>query len=95
MQINDYNKNQDGWYNSHHGSFFIKSFYLNGGILMSDWNKNGKYDMSDSYMDYHLANGSGSSGGSSDWWKWLLLAIVVGVCPPIGVIILIIVFIFG
>ena len=53
---------------------------------MNDWNGNGKYDMSDSFMDYHMAN-SGSSGASSDWWKWVLLAIIVGVYPPIGIII--------
>ena len=34
---------------------------------MNDWNGNGKYDMSDSFMDYHMAN-SGSSGASSDWY---------------------------
>lgn len=62
---------------------------------MNDWNKNGKYDVSDSYMDYYLANSSSSSGASSDWWKWVLLAIVVGVCPPVGVLILIIAFIVG
>ena len=45
--------------------------------------------------DYHLANGGGTSGPSSDWWKWVLLAIVVGVCPPIGIIILLGILIFG
>ena len=45
--------------------------------IMMDWNENGKYDMSDSYMDYHMSNGSGGSGGSSDWWKWVLFAIVL------------------
>ena len=65
-----------------------------GGFVMNDWNGNGKYDMSDSFMDYHMAN-SGSSGESSDWWKWVLLAIVVGVCPPIGIIIFLGILIFG
>lgn len=37
-----------------------------GREFMNDWNQNGKYDMSDSYMDYHMVNGSGGSGGSSD-----------------------------
>ena len=32
---------------------------------MNDWNRNGKYDMSDSFTDYHLANGGGMSGSSS------------------------------
>ena len=62
---------------------------------MNDWNRNGKYDMSDGFTDYHLANGGGTSGPSSDWWKWVLLAIVVGVCPPIGIIILLGILIFG
>ena len=62
---------------------------------MNDWNRNGKYDMSDSFTDYNLANGGGTSGSSSDWWKWVLLAIVVGVCPPIGIIILLGILIFG
>lgn len=65
-----------------------------GGCVMNDWNGNGKYDMSDSFMDYHMAN-SGSSGASSDWWKWVLLAIIVGVCPPIGIIIFFGILIFG
>lgn len=62
---------------------------------MDDWNKNGKYDMSDRYLDYHLANRKASTGASSDWWKWVLFAIAVGVCSPIGVIILVIAFIIG
>lgn len=62
---------------------------------MNDWNRNGKYDMTDSFTDYHMANGSGTSGPSSDWWKWLLFAIVVGVCPPIGIIIFLVMLIFG
>ena len=32
---------------------------------MNDWNKNGKYDMSDGFIDYNMAN-SGTSGASSD-----------------------------
>ena len=28
---------------------------------MNDWNRNGKYDMTDSFTDCHLANGSGTS----------------------------------
>jgi len=55
---------------------------------MYDWNGNGKYDSSDSYVDYHMASGSsGSLGSSSNWILYVLLAIVVGVCPPVGVII--------
>ena len=62
---------------------------------MNDWNRHGTYDMSDSFTDYHLANGGGISGSSADWWKWVLLAILVGVCPPIGIIILLGILIFG
>ena len=62
---------------------------------MNDWNRNGKYDAADSYMDYKLADSNKSSGASSDWWIWGLLAIVTGVCPPIGVIIFLGVLIFG
>ena len=64
---------------------------------MNDWNKNGKYDMSDSFIDYNMANSgtSGASGASSDWWKWVLFASIVGVCPPIGIIIFLGILIFG
>lgn len=62
---------------------------------MNDWNKNGKYDMSDSYMDYRLANSGTTSGSSSDWWIWAMLAIIVGVCPPIGIIIFLGILILG
>lgn len=62
---------------------------------MNDWNKNGKYDMSDRYMDYHLANSGTTSGSSSDWWIWVILAIIVGVCPPIGIIIFLGILILG
>ena len=55
---------------------------------MNDWNGNGKYDSGDSFIDYHGAN-SHSSGVSSDWWKPVILCIIMGVCPPLGIIILI------
>ena len=61
---------------------------------MNDWNRNGKYDMSDSFIDYHMAN-NGTSGNSSDWWKWVLLAVVVGVCPPLGIVIFLVVLFLG
>ena len=57
---------------------------------MNDWNNNGKYDVQDSYIDYHGANSS-SSGGSSDLWKSLLLLGLVTICPPLGIIVLIII----
>lgn len=55
---------------------------------MNDWNGNGKYDSSDSFVDYHGANG-GHSGASSDWWKWVLLALIMAVCPLLGILIVI------
>ena len=61
---------------------------------MNDWNGNGKYDMQDSFIDYQGTN-SGSSEASSDWWIWVLLAIVMGVCPPLGIIIVLGIMIFG
>lgn len=57
---------------------------------MFDWNGNGKYDLQDSMMDYELSSPHVSVGIGSDWWKWFLLAIVMGVCPPIGIMIAII-----
>lgn len=65
------------------------------GTVMNDWNRNGEYDVADSFMDYNMANNNQTTGSSSDWWKWLLLAIVVGVCPPIGIIVFLGVLIFG
>ena len=62
---------------------------------MYDWNQNGKKDSFDSYVDYNLANSNRSSGGvSSDWWVMPLLATIMAVCPPLGFIILILMFIF-
>ena len=66
-----------------------------GGNNMNDWNGNGKYDAFDSYVDYKGANSCHSSGGSSDWWIWVLLAIVSGVCPALGAIIFFGILIFG
>ncbi len=63
-------------------------------MAMNDWNKNGKYDTADSYMDYRLANSSRTSGPSSDWWKTVLLAIVFGVCPALGLVILFVMWLF-
>lgn len=53
---------------------------------MNDWNGNGKYDSYDSFVDYHCAN-SEHSGASLDWWKFVLLAIVMGIYPVLGMII--------
>ena len=61
---------------------------------MNDWNGNGRYDLQDSYIDYHGANGR-NSGASSDWWIWVLLALVTGVCPALGAIIILGILVFG
>lgn len=61
---------------------------------MNDWNGNGKYDAQDSFIDYHGAN-SGGSGVSSDWWIPVLLFIIMGVCPPLGILIVIGILILG
>lgn len=68
---------------------------MNGGVRMNDWNGNGKYDMSDKHMDYHQAHRKGSSGSFSGGGFVLLLAIITGVCPPVGVLIMILIMIFG
>lgn len=62
---------------------------------MNDWNRNGRYDVADSYMDYHLANSHSSSSASSDWWILVVLYIIMAVCPPLGVIIFLGIIIFG
>ena len=64
------------------------------GVIMNDWNGNGRYDSQDSFIDYHGAN-SGNSGVSSDWWKFVLLAIVMGVCPVLGIVIVLGILLFG
>ena len=62
---------------------------------MFDWNGNGKYDLQDSMMDYELANSYHSSSADSDWWKWFVLAAAVEICPPIGILIVIIALMVG
>lgn len=66
-----------------------------GGKDIYDWNQNGKYDLQDSMLDYELSNSHVSSEAYSDWWKWFLLAIVVGVCLPIRIVIAIITLLVG
>lgn len=64
-----------------------------------DCNGDGKKDCTDDFIEYNIyknsTGGSGINSGSSDWWKWLLLAIVTGVCPPLGAIIIFCILIFG
>lgn len=69
-------------------------------MAFSDWNGDGKKDCVDNYIEYQVykdctSNKSSSSGASSDWWKILLLAVIMGVCPPLGVIIFLGIMIFG
>ena len=61
-------------------------------MAMYDWNGDGKKDGADNFIEYQVYkdctnNKNYSSGSSSDWWIMTLLAIIVGVCPAIGVII--------
>ena len=65
-----------------------------------DWNGDGKKDYVDNFIEYQVykdctSNKSSSSSASSDWWKILLLAVIMGVCPPLGVIIFLGIMIFG
>ena len=62
---------------------------------MYDWNGNGKYDKADSYIDYHVANSGKNSGDLSNLGAWLLIAVITGVCPPLGIIIFIGIMLFG
>ncbi len=54
-----------------------------------------KYDTQDSFVNHKLAKSHSSAGPSSDWWIWFILAIVMGVCPLLGVLIIIVIYIMG
>ncbi len=65
-----------------------------------DWNGDTKKDFTDDFIEYNVyknstGGSSKSSGSLSDRWIWLILAIVTGVCPPIGAIIFLGILIFG
>ncbi|MGN0350120.1 MAG: hypothetical protein ACI4ES_00585 [Roseburia sp.] len=65
-----------------------------------DWNHDGKKDFTDDFIEYQIykdctSGNSSNSGSSSTWWVWLLLAIVVGVCPPLGAILFIGILLFS
>ncbi len=69
-------------------------------MALYDWNRDGNKDCVDDYIEYNVYENSthnsySNSGASSDWWKMVLLAIIVGVCPAIGVIIFFGILIFG
>ena len=62
---------------------------------MNDWNGNGRYDSSDSYLDYKGANsgggrhsGSGGSGGGAFFLVFIIAAVVGAFNELLGVIIL-------
>lgn len=57
---------------------------------MNDWNGNGKYDLSDQYLDYQGAD-SGSSCSLSECLVMLILLGIVTVCPILGIIIILII----
>ena len=43
---------------------------------MVDWNRDGKQDMTDSFIDYELyTQNTGKDGGSAGWLGWLLLGL--------------------
>ena len=62
---------------------------------MYDWNKNGKYDSFDSYVDYNLANSEKTypsksrrqaNWESSPWWFPIVFVIVTAIFPPAGIL---------
>lgn len=59
---------------------------------MNDWNGNGQYDLQDRYLEYNMINKS-KSRASSNWWIFLLFAIICNLCPAIGLIIFLIILI--
>lgn len=69
-------------------------------MALYDWNHDGKNDSVDNFIEYQVyhdctGNSTSNSGGSSHWWVMVLFAIIVGVCPPLGLIILLGIMIFG
>ena len=77
-------------------------FIVKGVLDMSlyDWNRDGKNDCVDNFIDYQAykdctGKGSSNSSTSSDWWIMVVLAIIMGVCPPLGTIIVLGIVIFG
>ncbi|MCD8046981.1 MAG: hypothetical protein LUE90_10255 [Clostridiales bacterium] len=62
---------------------------------MNDWNRNGKYDAADSYMDYklsgagkHTTRKSGKSGGTGCGVLiyMFFMIIMLAACPGIGLL---------
>ena len=54
----------------------------------------------DNFIEYQVykdctSKSSSNSSASSDWWIMVVLAIIMGVCPPLGAIIVLGIVIFG
>jgi len=70
-------------------------------MAMYDWNRNGKKDMGDNFIEYNIYqdvtgnNRNSSSSVSSDWWVPFVLYLIMAICPPLGVIIFLGILIFG
>ncbi len=75
--------------------FECKEKYINinvlyiGGYVMTDWNQNGKYDISDSYTDYKIHKDM-SSGNTSIGTFFLVMLMYLLCCifPPFVFVIL-------
>lgn len=69
-------------------------------MALYDWNRDGKNDCVDNFIEYQVykdctSKSSSNSSDSSDWWIMVVLAIIMGVCPPLGAIIVLGIVIFG
>lgn len=69
-------------------------------MALYDWNRDGKNDCVDNFIEQQVykdctSKSSSNSSASSDWWIMVVLAIVMGVCPPLGAIIVLGIVIFG
>ena len=69
-------------------------------MALYDWNRDGKKDCADNFIEYQIykdctSNSSSNSGASSNWWIMVVLVIIMGLCPPLGVIIVLGIMIFG
>ncbi len=60
---------------------------------MYDWNKNGKYDMQDSFIDYHINSNmkkEREAGNISDGFMWFCMIITFIACPPLAILVFIV-----
>ena len=68
-------------------------------MALYDWNRDGKNDCADNFIEYQVykdctSKDSFNSSTSPDWWIMVGLAIIMGVCPPLGAIIVLGIVIF-